>query len=98
MRTVAIVLVLVVGLAGVVFAEPPAEKNAVEYVCTVCYNSLQKTPCETLISDTLEGVQQMIISTAEEKQGVDRVIVECSFPQCTKKGYTGYKAVIDMKK
>ncbi|MDI1471550.1 hypothetical protein QI155_03300 [Thermodesulfovibrio sp. 1176] len=97
MRKTFAVIAVVIGLAGLAFA---ADEKNLDYVCKVCYEPVptDRAACETLVSNSLEGVQQMVISTVEEKQGVDRVIVECSFPQCTKKGYTGYKAVIDMKK
>lgn len=106
MRTVAIVLVLVVGLAGLAglaFAgEPPAEKSfeVKDYTCKVCYEPIptDKVACETLVSDTLEGVQQMVMASAEAQEKVDKVTVDCSFPVRTEKGYTGYKATITMKK
>lgn len=103
MRKTFAVIAVVIGLAGLAFAgEPPAKKSfkVKDYTCKVCYESIptDKVACETLVSDTLEGVQQMIMATAEEKQGVDRVIVECSFPEKTVKGYTGYRAVVEMKK
>lgn len=98
MRRVAIVafavLAAVMSLTGLTFA---GEKD---YACKICYEPVPKdgVACETLISNTLEGVQQMVMNAAEAQQGADRMTIECSFPQSTVKGYVGYRAVIDMKK
>lgn len=70
-----------------------------DFTCTVCYNKpTVKTKCETLMSPTLEGVQQMIISSVESMENLDRVTVDCSFPVRSEKGYVGYKATFDFKK
>lgn len=97
MRKTFAVIAVVIGLAGLAFA---ADEKNLDYVCKVCYEPVptDRAACETLISNSLEGVQQMVMASAEAQEKVDKVTVDCSFPVRTEKGYTGYKATITMKK
>ncbi len=97
MRKTFAVIAVVIGLAGLAFA---ADEKNLDYVCKVCYEPVPKdgAACETLISNSLEGVQQMVMASAEAQEGADRMKIECSFPKKTVKGYFGYRAVVEMKK
>lgn len=78
----------------------PLPVLATDYTCRVCYEpvSADKVVCETLMSPTLEGVQNMVIAAVEFKSGLDKVTIDCSFPSKTEKGYTGYVAEIKLRK